>query len=47
MLAHLASHEIYEGFILYTITIDLEAIDFLLSATGKRHLSVIKSFPPG
>lgn len=37
-LARLTSHEIYEEFFFYAVTIDLEAIDFLLNVISKRPL---------
>ncbi|KAH0336425.1 hypothetical protein KCU74_g2024, partial [Aureobasidium melanogenum] len=36
ILARLASHEMYEEFFFYAITIDLEAVDFLLNVITKR-----------
>ncbi|KAK5999339.1 hypothetical protein QM012_005557 [Aureobasidium pullulans] len=38
VLALLASHEIYEEFFFYAVTIDMEAVDFLCSAITKRPL---------
>ncbi|KAH0162532.1 hypothetical protein KCU67_g5910, partial [Aureobasidium melanogenum] len=38
VLARLASHEIYEEFFFYAVTIDLEAIDYLLNVITRRPL---------